>query len=105
MTDDAVVLNNLLKSAAASGKVVFFDAGTYRVTTTLYVPPGSKIVGESYPVIFGSGIFFTNAAAPQPIVKVGNAGETGIVEWSDMIVSGRGALKGAIFIRKYSSHQ
>lgn len=100
-TDDSAIINALLKTAATQGKVVFFDAGTYRVTTTIYVPPGSKIVGESFPVIFGTGVFFTNMNAPQPIVKVGNAGETGIVEWSDMIVSGRGAVKGAIFIRKY----
>lgn len=103
VTDDAAVLNALFKTAAAQGKVVFFDSGTYLVRSTLYVPPGSKIVGETYPVIFGAGLFFTNADAPQPIVKVGNAGETGVVEWSDMIVSGRGAMKGAIFIRKLVS--
>jgi glucan 1,3-beta-glucosidase len=63
------------------------------------VPPGSKIVGESYSVIMGAGTFFTNISAPKPIVMVGNAGETGVVEWSDMIVSTQGALKGAILIQ------
>lgn len=100
ITDDAAIINTVLKNAAAAGKVVFFDAGTYRVATTIYVPPGSKIVGEAFSVINGWGTAFENANAPQAVVKIGNAGESGVVEWSDMIVSTHGPMKGAILIRK-----
>lgn len=101
ITDDVAIINTVLKNAAAAGKVVFFDAGHYRVTTTVYVPPGSRIVGEAFSVITGWGSFFENISAPQPVVKVGNSGETGNVEWSDMIVSTHGPMKGAILIRKF----
>jgi glucan 1,3-beta-glucosidase len=42
VTDDTTALQNVINSAAAAGKVVFFDAGTYKVTRTLTIPPGSK---------------------------------------------------------------
>ena len=98
-TDDTTALQNAINSAANSGKVLFVDAGTYKVTKTIFIPNGSKIVGESYSVIMSSGSYFSNINSPQVVVQVGNAGETGVVEWSDMIVSTQGAQAGAILIR------
>ena len=94
-------MQRALLLAAAQGKVCFFDAGTYRVTRTLYVPPGSRLVGESYSVIMSSGAFFADMAAPQPVVQVGRAGgEAGDpVEWSDMIVSTQGPQAGAVLVQ------
>jgi glucan 1,3-beta-glucosidase len=97
-TDDTAILNNVLQTAAANGQVVFFDAGTYKVTSTVNIPLGSRIVGESYSVIMGSGAFFSSMNAPEAVVSVGTTGQTGIVEWSDMIVSTQGATAGAILI-------
>jgi glucan 1,3-beta-glucosidase len=51
VTDDTTALQNIINSATAAGNVVFFDAGTYLVTKTLTIPPGAKLVGESYSVI------------------------------------------------------
>ncbi len=99
ITDDTTTINRVLISAAASNLVVFFDAGTYKVTSTINVPPGSRIVGESYSVIMGAGPFFSNINAPQPVVAIGSVGLTGEVEWSDMIVSTQGATAGAILIQ------
>ncbi|XXH01836.1 hypothetical protein Hte_008198 [Hypoxylon texense] len=98
-TDDTAALQKVITAAASAGKVVYFDAGTYKVTKTLLIPAGSKIVGEGYPVIMSSGSYFTNINAPQVVVQIGNAGDTGTVEWSDMIVSTQGAQAGAILIR------
>jgi glucan 1,3-beta-glucosidase len=98
VTDDTTALQNIINSATAAGKIVFFDAGTYIVTRTLLIPAGAKLVGEGYSVIMSSGSFFNNINAPQPVVKVGNAGSTGQVEWSDMIVSTKGAQAGATLI-------
>ncbi|KAI0013546.1 putative Exo-beta-1,3-glucanae [Xylariaceae sp. FL0662B] len=97
-TDDTQIINAVLRTAAATNKIVFFDAGYYRVTSTIYVPAGSKIVGEAFPVIMSSGPFFANMDLPLPVVQVGVAGEIGTVEWSDMIVSSQGAQAGAILI-------
>lgn len=98
ITDDTAALQNVLDGAASEKAIVFFDAGTYKITKTLHIPPNSRIVGESYSVILSSGSFFANINDPQPVVKVGNPGQAGSVEWSDMIVSTQGPQAGAILI-------
>lgn len=98
VTDDTAALNRVIAKAAQSGQIVFFDAGTYKVTSTITITAGSRIVGESYPVIMGSGAYFSDMTNPQPIVRVGRGGDSGIIEWSDMIVSTQGATAGAILI-------
>ena len=85
VTDDTYALQQVINNAAAAGAVLFWDAGTYRVTSTLTMPPNSKWVGESYSVIMSSGSYFNNMNSPQPVVKVGTSGQTGQVEWSDMM--------------------
>jgi glucan 1,3-beta-glucosidase len=97
-TDDTAALQNLFLAGAAQGKVVFVDAGTYKVTSTVYIPAGSKIVGETYPVIMSSGSFFNDWNNPQPMLQIGHPGESGEIEWSDMIVSTQGQQEGAVLI-------
>lgn len=98
VNDDTYALQQCINDATAAGHVVFFDAGTYKVTSTLFIPPGAKLVGEGYSVIMSSGSFFSNMASPQPVIRVGHAGDSGVVQWSDMIVSTQGAQAGAILI-------
>ena len=98
MTDDTVALQSAISTAASTNQILFFDAGTYKVTSTLNVAGNSKIVGESYSVIMGSGAYFSDMNSPQPIVRIGQPGEVGYVEWSDMIVSTQGATAGAVLI-------
>jgi glucan 1,3-beta-glucosidase len=43
ITDDAAVINSVLSSAAAAGRLVFFDAGIYKVSSTDFMPAGSKM--------------------------------------------------------------
>lgn len=99
VTDDSDALIAVISEAALTGKIVFFDAGYYRVTKTIYIPSGSRVTGEAYPVIMSSGAFFNDMSKPQPVVKVGKPGEKGTVEWSDMLVSTQGAQAGAILIQ------
>jgi glucan 1,3-beta-glucosidase len=96
--DDTYALQQAINDATASGNVVFFDAGTYKVTSTLFIPAGARLVGEGYSVIMSSGSYFNNMASPQPVVRVGNAGDSGQVQWSDMIVATQGTQAGAILI-------
>jgi len=96
-TDDTAALQNAINSAASAGKVLFIDYGIYKVTSTITIPPGSKIVGETYPVIMSSGSFFANQASPQAVVRIGStSGQSGSVELSDFVVSTQGAQAGAI---------
>lgn len=95
---DTAALNRAILRAAASAKILFVDAGTYKVTSTIYVQSNSKIVGETYPVIMSSGSYFNDLNNTKPVIKVGFPGEIGSVEWSDVIVSTQGQQAGAILI-------
>lgn len=92
------VLNPYLQYAGC--KVIFFDAGVYIVTSTITIPAGTQIVGEAWSVIQGSGNAFTDYNNPQVVVRVGDAGSTGLVEISDMIFSTKGP--GMSFLPRYS---
>ncbi|KAK1975526.1 glucan 1,3-beta-glucosidase [Colletotrichum cereale] len=97
--DDTVALNNLFNYVTAdpsANLVAFVDAGTYYVSDTVFIPPGARIVGEALAsIIMGGGARFQDITNPQPVVKVAIPGQYGTVEWSDMIVSTRGAAAGA----------
>jgi glucan 1,3-beta-glucosidase len=99
VTDDTAALNAALLQAKAEGKILFVDAGFYKVTGTIYVPPGSKIVGEALAsVILSSGEYFNDINNPKPVVQVAKPGEQGSIEWSDFFVSTQGQQRGAILI-------
>ncbi len=92
-------IQKVINDAASSGKVVFLDYGLYVVTNTISVPAGSRIVGESYAVIMGSGATFQDMSAPKPVFQVGaQSGEKGRVEFSEFIVSTKGPAPGAILV-------
>ncbi len=100
-TDDTDALNALFASAVAANKIVFLDAGMYVVTSTIHIPPRSRIFGEAFPVIISSGSFFASASSPKPVVQVGapGGGATGSIEWSNTILSTRGSQPGAIILQ------
>jgi len=86
-------------AAKFQNKILYVDQGDYLVSRTIYIPGGSRIVGESYPVILSSGPFFNNMNRPQPVVMIGRPGEQGSIEWSDMIVSTQGQQEGAVLFQ------
>ncbi|KAH8805219.1 glycoside hydrolase family 55 protein [Xylogone sp. PMI_703] len=96
--DDTAVLQHIVLKAAEEGKIIFFDAGTYKITRTLYIPPKSRLIGESYPVILVAGSYFSDMNRPQIAIQIGKPGEIGAIEWSDMVVSTQGPAAGAILI-------
>ena len=98
IVDDTKALQKVINAAASAGKVLFIDAGTYKVTNTLHIPTGSKIIGESYPVIMSSGSYFANIYSPKPVGQFGRPDSIGCVEWSDMVVATQGHQPGAILI-------
>ncbi|GAB1316002.1 hypothetical protein MFIFM68171_06212 [Madurella fahalii] len=98
-TDDTAALQGAIDRAVAEGKILFLDYGLYRVTRTIRIPPGAKIVGESFPVILSAGAFFNDVNNPKPVVQVGStSGQPGQVELTDFIVSTQGVQAGAICI-------
>ncbi|KAI6371097.1 hypothetical protein MCOR25_004031 [Pyricularia grisea] len=98
-TDDTNALQNAINTAQQQGLVLWIDHGIYRVTGTITIPAGSKIVGESFPVIMSSGSFFADMNNPRPVIQVGaTSGTVGRVELSDFMVSTQGAQAGATLI-------
>lgn len=88
VADDTAALQKAIDAAAASHKILYVDAGTYKVTSTIDVPPGSRIFGEAYAVIMSSGPAFADMKKPTPVVRVGKVpGIVGTVEMTDLIVS------------------
>ena len=64
---------------------MFFPGGIYLVQGTVKIPVGSMIIGSGWSQIMGTGSFFGNAAKPQVMVQVGNQGDSGTIEISDML--------------------
>ncbi|KAL5320242.1 hypothetical protein ACEPPN_011043 [Leptodophora sp. 'Broadleaf-Isolate-01'] len=98
-TDDSASLNAILQQAAQNCKIAYFPYGVYVVKSTLFVPSGSRIVGEAWAVISGAGSFFKDASNPQPVVKVGNVGDVGLVHISDMRFTVAEVLPGSVIVQ------
>lgn len=74
----------------AGCRILFFDHGTYLVSSTITIPAGTRIVGEAWSVIMGSGAAFSDVNNPQPVVRVGTQGSQGVLEITDMLFTTRG---------------
>ncbi|KAF9567581.1 exo-beta-1,3-glucanase [Agrocybe pediades] len=96
-TDDTAAIKAILAKFAGC-KIIFFDAGTYVVTSTITIPAGTQIVGEAWSVIAGKGSAFADQNNPQPVVRVGDSGSSGIMEITDMIFTTMGPAGGAIVV-------
>lgn len=90
----------MINTNVNNGKVVYFPSGTYVFFKTVKVPPGVKIIGEVWAVIMAGGdSAFQNANNPQPVLQVGEPGQTGDVEITDIIFGSKGAQPGAVLVQ------
>jgi len=96
-TDDTAAFSAALLKYAGC-KIIFVPHGTYLITDTVLIPKGSRIVGEAWSQLMASGSKFSDATKPKSVFKVGNYGETGTVEISDVIFTTEGAVPGAILV-------
>ncbi|KAH7358317.1 pectate lyase superfamily protein-domain-containing protein [Plectosphaerella cucumerina] len=97
-TDDTRCLQGVIDGAAKSRKIVFVDAGTYILTDTLHIPPGSRIVGENWAQLAATGSNFGDETKPRAVIRVGNAGDKGTIELQDLIFTSKGQTPGALFV-------
>lgn len=97
-TDDTAAIQKIFDSWQ-EGEVIYFDHGAYVVTDTVKVPKNIKITGEMWPMIMASGSKFSNQTNPTPVFSVGEAGETGSVEMSDLLFETKGPAPGAILMQ------
>lgn len=96
-TDDTAAIQKVLDSAT-SDQIVYFDHGAYLITSTIKVPKNIKIVGEIWPLLMASGTAFSDENNPIPMLQIGESGDTGDVEISDLILETKGSAPGAILM-------
>lgn len=98
VTDDTAAIQALFNSCGASD-VVYFDHGAYVITSTVKVPKNIRITGEIWPLIMAGGsTAFKDQANPAPVFQVGQPGDVGSVEMSDLIFETLGPQPGAILV-------
>jgi hypothetical protein len=97
-TDDSDVIQNAMNSLQ-DGQILYFDHGAYIITKTINVPKNIKITGEVWPLIMASGPFFGDQNNPQPVFKVGESGDVGAAELSELMFETAGPAPGAIMIQ------
>jgi glucan 1,3-beta-glucosidase len=98
VTDDTAAIQALFNSASASD-IVYFDHGAYVITSTVKVPKDIRITGEIWPLIMAGGTTaFKDQSNPAPVFQVGQPGDVGSVEISDLIFETLGPQPGAIMI-------
>jgi len=93
-THDDTINLNAIASQYAGCKILFFPSGAYLVTDTLFFPSGSIVVGEAWSTISAAGSKFTNAVAPEVMVRVGNKGDISITQFSDILFTVADILPG-----------
>ena len=99
VTDDTANINAILAMYAGC-KIIYFPAGTYVVTGTIFVPPQSRIVGDSFAsAISAAGDNFKNENMPVPMVRVGKPGDVGVAQFSDMLFTVADILSGCKLVR------
>ncbi|KAJ5091394.1 Exo-1,3-beta-D-glucanase [Penicillium alfredii] len=96
-TDDTEAIQKVL-DGAKDGEVVYFDHGAYVITSTIKVPKNIKITGEIWPMIMVSGKKFADEKKPIPALQIGQKGDTGSVEMSDLVITTKGSAPGAILM-------
>ncbi|KAH7311222.1 pectate lyase superfamily protein-domain-containing protein [Stachybotrys elegans] len=96
--DQASCINAFLRRALNEGKIAYFPAGVYVVGSTVNIPTGSIVQGSLWSQILGSGFYFSDIKNPKVMVQVGNKGDIGTMEITEMLFSVRGATSGAILM-------
>jgi glucan 1,3-beta-glucosidase len=76
-------------NTAGSNQILYFPHGSYIVTDTIQINPGARIVGEAWSEIMGTGSNFEDISVPRVMIRVGTAGQTGVIEISDMIFTSK----------------
>lgn len=97
VTDDTAALRDIF-TRFADCKIIFFDAGHYIVTDTVLIPAGTRMVGEAWTVLAGKGSKFSDQKNPQVVFRVGDKGDVGVVEITDIVFMTVGPTPGAIVV-------
>lgn len=96
-TDDTAAIQKVLNSVTED-QIVYFDHGAYIITDTIKVPKNIKITGEVWPLLMAYGDKFADEKNPIPMLQIGQPGEKGSVEITDLMIETKGPAPGAILM-------
>ncbi|RJE25477.1 hypothetical protein PHISCL_02160 [Aspergillus sclerotialis] len=96
-TDDTEAIQKVLDNAKED-QIVYFDHGAYIITSTIKVPKNIKMVGEIWPMLMAHGKKFSDENNPIPMLQIGQPGDVGSIEISDLLLETKGPAPGAIML-------
>lgn len=94
-SDDTQCLQEFLNSVQQD-EIAYFDHGAYIVSDTVKIPKTIKMVGEIWSLLVATG--FSDPKKPKAVFQVGQPGDKGAVEISDIMFESKGPNGGAIMI-------
>ncbi|KXJ94268.1 glucan 1,3-beta-glucosidase GLUC78 precursor [Microdochium bolleyi] len=97
-SDDTQAIQKIF-NAAKEGDIIYFDHGAYLIMDTVKIPKNIKITGEMWPLIMATGSKFGDESKPIPMFQVGEPGDVGTVEMSDLMIETKGPAPGAILMQ------
>ncbi|KAI9668646.1 MAG: hypothetical protein M1831_001085 [Alyxoria varia] len=97
ISDDTQAIQKAMDSLSKD-QILYFDHGAYVVSDTVRVPKDIRMTGEMWPLIMAKGKAFQNKDKLVPVFQVGQQGDTGNVEMSDMVFETVGPQPGALLI-------
>ncbi|KAI9106292.1 pectate lyase superfamily protein-domain-containing protein [Phlyctochytrium arcticum] len=98
-TDDTAAIQKIFQTyGGKTDNLIYFDHGTYLIADTVQIPVNTRVMGEIWSVISASGPAFQDANKPKAVFRVGEPGQTGIVEMSELLFQTKGAQPGAVLL-------
>ncbi|KAF8538788.1 pectate lyase superfamily protein-domain-containing protein [Trichophaea hybrida] len=99
-TDDTAALQAVFKTFGGNpNNIIYFDHGVYVISKTIKIPVNTRVLGEVWSVIMASGAGFQDRNNPKAVFYVGNPGDVGIAEFSELIFQTKGPQPGAILLQ------
>eukprot|EP00759_Apiculatamorpha_spiralis_P009816 PhF_6_TR16961/c0_g1_i2/m.25591 len=98
-TDVTISLQAQLLQLAATSNAAFLPYGSYYVTDTIYLPPGTRLFGEVWSRLIASGPNFANSKSPRPVLLAGKPGDNGVIQVQDILVTTNDTAPGAILMQ------
>ncbi|PYH85075.1 exo-1,3-beta-D-glucanase [Aspergillus uvarum CBS 121591] len=96
-TDDTAAIVAAL-ALATTDNLIYFPPGSYIVTSTIVIPAHTRITGQVWSQLVASGDYFADMTSPKVMIQVGNPGDVGTVEISDMLFTSIGELPGLVMM-------
>ncbi|KAK6537192.1 hypothetical protein TWF694_011389 [Orbilia ellipsospora] len=97
-TDYTSVLQLLIDYCVLTNSILFIPAGVYVIKSTLYVRSSSRIVGEAWSQIMATGSVFNDPNNDIAAIVVGQSGNAGVVELTDLLFTSRGQAQGLVLV-------